>query len=221
MQAERWKQIEELYQAALAQPAEKRAAFLAHACSDDPQLRGEVQSLLAQQADSFLESAPVSAIKALTAGAKLGNFEIVELLGRGGMGEVWRSRDTRLKRDVAIKVLPAGIARDPDRIARFGNWAQREARAVAALNHPNICTLYDVGPNYLVMELVEGPTLADRIKKGPIPLEEALAIARQVADGLATAHDRGIVHRDLKPANIKVKPDGTAKVLDFGLAKIS
>ena len=221
MEPERWRQIESLLEAALAQPPEKREALLARACPDDAQLRGEVESLLAQKADSFLESAPVSAIKALSAGAKLGNFEIVELLGRGGMGEVWRARDTRLKRDVAIKVLPAGIACDPDRIARFGNWAQREARAVAALNHPNICTLYDVGPNYLVMELVEGPTLADRIKKGPIPLEEALAIARQVADGLATAHDRGIVHRDLKPANIKVKPDGTAKVLDFGLAKIS
>src|ERR1035438_6803588 len=130
MEPERWRQIESLLEAALAQPPEKREEFLARACPDDTQLRGEVESLLAQKADSFLESAPVSAIKALSAGAKLGNFEIVELLGRGGMGEVWRARDTRLKRDVAIKVLPAGIACDPDRIARFGNWAQREARAV-------------------------------------------------------------------------------------------
>ena len=134
MQADLWKKIEELYHAVLAQPPEKRAAFLSRACPDDPQLRGEVQSLLDQQADSFLESAPLSAIKALSAGAKLGNFEIVELLGRGGMGEVWRARDARLKREVAIKVLPAAMARDPDRIARF----EREARAASALNHPMI-----------------------------------------------------------------------------------
>jgi hypothetical protein len=124
MQAERWKQIEDLCHAALELAPEKRAAFLAQACPDDPQLRAEVQSLLDQQAGSFLESAPLSAVRALSAGAKLGNFEIVELLGRGGMGEVWRARDARLKRDVAIKVLPAALARDPDRIARF----EREAR---------------------------------------------------------------------------------------------
>src|ERR1035438_3136144 len=117
MEAERWKRIEALCQAALEQPPEKRAAFLAQVCTDDPQLRAEVQSLLDQQSDSFLESAPLSAVKALSAGAKLGNFEIVELLGRGGMGEVWRARDPRLKREVAIKVLPAPLARDPDRIA--------------------------------------------------------------------------------------------------------
>src|SRR5450755_1857004 len=125
MEAERWKQIEALFEAAMAQPPEKRPAFLAQACPDDVQLRGEVESLLAQKADSFLESAPVSAIKALSAGAKLGNFAIVELLGRGGMGEVWRAHDARLKRDVAIKVLPPSLSRDPDRIARF----EREARA--------------------------------------------------------------------------------------------
>jgi serine/threonine protein kinase len=127
------------------------------------------------------------------------------------MGRVYKARDTRLGRAVAIKV--AG--------SRFSERFQREARTISALNHPNICTLYDVGPNYLVMELVEGPTLADRIKKGQIPLEEAIAIARQIAEGLAVAHDEGIVHRDLKPANIKIKPDGTVKILDFGLAKPS
>src|ERR1022692_3261791 len=141
MQAERWKQIQDLCQAALELAPEKRAAFLAQACPEDPQLHAEVQSLLDQQADSFLESAPVSAIKALSAGAKLGNFEIVELLGRGGMGEVYRARDARLKREVAIKVLPAGLAREPDRIARF----EREARAASALNHPNIVSVYDIG----------------------------------------------------------------------------
>src|ERR1019366_5310686 len=141
MQAERWKQIEELYQAALAQPPEKRAAFLAQACPDDPQLRGEVQSLLDQQADSFLESAPVSAIKALRAGAKLGNFEIMELLGRGGMGEVWKARDARLNRIVAIKILPPRLAGSAESRDRF----EREARMIASFNHPHICTLHDVG----------------------------------------------------------------------------
>ena len=142
-------------------------------------------------------------------GVKLGPYEIVFAIGRGGMGEVWKARDPRLGRDVAIKVSAQ----------QFTDRFEREARAIAALNHPNICTLHDVGPNYLVMELVEGPTLADRIKQGPIPLEEALAIARQITDALAAAHERGIVHRDLKPANIKIKPDGSVKVLDFGLAK--
>jgi len=156
MQADLWKKVEELYQTALAQPPEKRAAFLAQACPNDPQLRGEVQSLLDQQADSFLESAPVSATGALSPGAKLGNFEIVELIGRGSMGEVWRARDARLKRDVAIKVLSAGLARDPDRIARF----EREARAASALNHPNIVTIYDIGRDndtyWIAAELVAG-----------------------------------------------------------------
>jgi Tol biopolymer transport system component len=219
MRAERWRQIEELYQAALAQPPEKRAAFLAHACPGDPQLRGEVQSLLDQQADSFLESAPVSAIPALRAGAKLGNFEIVELLGRGGMGEVWRARDARLKRDVAIKVLPAGLARDPDRIARF----EREARAAGALNHPNIVAVYDIGCDngtyWIASELVHGDTLRRAIERGPLPAPKAIEIAMQVAAGLAAAHAAGLVHRDLKPANIMVTRDGQVKILDFGLAK--
>src|SRR5450631_4304011 len=145
----------------------------------------------------------------LSAGAKLGPYEILSLLGRGGMGEVWRARDARLNRDVAIKVSAR----------QFSDRFAREARVVASLNHPNICTLYDVGPNYLVMELVEGPTLAERIAEGTIPVEEALAIAKQIADALEAAHEKSIVHRDLKPANIKIRPDGSVKVLDFGLAK--
>src|ERR1700685_893049 len=145
----------------------------------------------------------------LKPGDKLGPYEIVSPIGKGGMGEVWRARDPRLNRDVAIKVSAQ----------QFTDRFEREARAIAALNHPNICTLHDVGPNYLVMELIEGPTLADRISQGPIPLEEDRAIARQIADTLEAAHDKGIVHRDLKPANIKIKPDGSVKVLDFGLAK--
>src|SRR5512144_780961 len=145
----------------------------------------------------------------LAPGTKLGPYEILSPIGAGGMGEVYRARDPRVGRDVAIKVSSE----------QFSDRFTREVHAVAALNHSNVCTLYDVGPNYLVMELVEGQTLADRIKQGPIPLDEAMRIARQIADGLAAAHDRGVVHRDLKPANIKITPDGTVKLLDFGLAK--
>ena len=139
----------------------------------------------------------------------MGPYEITSLLGKGGMGEVYRATDTRLQRDVAIKVSAE----------QFSDRFEREARTVASLNHPNIGHLYDVGPNYLVLELVEGETLADRIQRGPIPLDEALALARQITDALEAAHDRGIIHRDLKPANIKITPDGVIKVLDFGLAK--
>ena len=145
----------------------------------------------------------------LRAGSMLGPYQVTALIGAGGMGEVFRARDTRLNRDVAIKTSKAG----------FDGRFQREAQAIAALNHPNICTLFDVGPDYLVMEYVDGPTLAERIRRGPIPLDEAIAIARQIAAALEAAHERNIVHRDLKPANIKLRPDGAVKVLDFGLAK--
>src|SRR6266581_2174996 len=140
----------------------------------------------------------------LSAGTRLGPYEILAPIGAGGMGEVYRARDTRLDRIVAVKLCAE----------QFNERFEREARAVAALNHPNICTLYDVGPNYLVMEYIEGPTLA-----GPIPLADALPIARQIAEALEAAHEKGIVHRDLKPANIKLTADGKVKVLDFGLAK--
>jgi len=146
----------------------------------------------------------------LTPGSKLGPYEVLASIGAGGMGEVYRARDPRVGRDVAIKVSAE----------RFSERFEREARAIASLNHVNICTLYDVGPNYLVMELVEGPTLAERIKQGAIPLEEARAIAKQIAAALEAAHDKDVVHRDLKPGNVKIKPDGTVKVLDFGLAKL-
>jgi serine/threonine-protein kinase len=147
----------------------------------------------------------------LSAGDKLGPYEILSAIGVGGMGVVYKARDVRLDRIVAVKVCQSAFTE------RF----EREARAVAALNHPNICQLYDVGPDYLVLELAEGPTLAERIKQGTVELDEAIKIARQIADALEAAHEKGIVHRDLKPANIKIKPDGTAKVLDFGLAKVS
>jgi Tol biopolymer transport system component len=152
-------------------------------------------------------------------GTRLGVYEVVAQIGAGGMGEVYRARDTRLNRDVALKVLPDLFALDPDRLARF----KREAQVLASLNHPNIAAIHGLeesgGVWALVLELVEGPTLADRIAQGPVPLDEALPIARQIAEALEAAHEQGIVHRDLKPANIKVRPDGTVKVLDFGLAK--
>src|SRR5271154_1647856 len=167
----------------------------------------------------------------LSSGTKIGVYEVSSLLGVGGMGEVYRARDSKLGGDVALKVLPEAFARDAERMARF----QREAKVLAALNHPNIASIYgleDSGAIHaLVMELVEGPTLADRIKvgasgapgvptgAGPIPIDEALPIAKQICEGLEYAHERGIIHRDLKPANIKVTPEGTVKLLDFGLAK--
>src|SRR6195256_794897 len=155
----------------------------------------------------------------LSPGTRLGPYEIVAPLGAGGMGEVYRARDTKLNREVAIKVLLPAVANDPDRLARFS----REAQVLAALNHPNIAHIHGLedsaGAPALVMELVEGPTLADRIAQGPIPLADALPIARQIAEALEAAHEAGIIHRDLKPANIKVRPDGAVKVLDFGLAK--
>jgi Tol biopolymer transport system component len=157
---------------------------------------------------------------ALARGAKLGSCEILDPIGAGGMGQVYRGRDTRLGRDVAVKTLPDEFAKDPEWLARF----EREAQALAALNHPNIAIIHDLkeagGFQYLILELVEGDTLADRIASGPIPVDEVLAIARQIAEALEAAHEKGIVHRDMKPANVKVTPEGRVKVLDFGLAKI-
>ena len=156
---------------------------------------------------------------ALSAGTPLGAYEVTALIGAGGMGEVYRARDTNLGRQVAIKVLPEAFAQDADRVARF----EREAKTLAALNHPNIAQIYGLeksaGIHALVMELVEGPTLADRIAQGAIPVDEALPIAKQIAEALEAAHEQGIIHRDLKPANVKLRPDGVVKVLDFGLAK--
>ncbi len=156
---------------------------------------------------------------ALTPGTRLGPYDVSDQIGVGGMGEVYRATDTNLGRQVAIKVLPDTFLHDPERLARF----EREARTLASLNHPNIASIYGLekagGIRGLVMELVEGPTLAERIAQGPFAIEEALPIAKQIAEALEAAHEQGIVHRDLKPANVKVRPDGTVKVLDFGLAK--
>jgi serine/threonine protein kinase len=155
----------------------------------------------------------------LSVGTRLGPYEITAALGAGGMGEVYRARDSKLNRDVALKVLPEQFASDPERLARF----RREAQVLASLNHPHIGAIYGFeeskGVGALVLELVEGPTLADRIARGPIPLDEALSMARQITDACEAAHAQGIIHRDLKPANIKLRPDGVVKVLDFGLAR--
>jgi eukaryotic-like serine/threonine-protein kinase len=229
MTSERWQQIERLYHAARERDEGQRAAFLNDQCAGDPALRQEVESLLAQEltADGFLEAALEAAARMTRddatpslIGRQLGPYRIQSQLGTGGMGEVYRARDTRLGRDVAIKVLPAFLASDPERVRRF----EREGRMLAALNHPNIANIYGLeegnGIQALVLELVEGPTLADRIAQGPIPLEEALPVARQITEALEAAHELGIIHRDLKPANIKITPAGVVKVLDFGLAKV-
>src|ERR1700687_4970041 len=157
---------------------------------------------------------------ALAAGTRLGTYEVLAQIGAGGMGEVYQARDTKLGRDVAIKVLPEAFAHDPDRLSRF----QREAKMLAALNHPTIATIHGLeqsnGTSYLVMELVSGETLQQRLaRKGRLPIDDALGICRQIAEALEAAHEKGIIHRDLKPANVKVTPEGKVKVLDFGLAK--
>src|SRR4029450_6553626 len=156
----------------------------------------------------------------LQSGTQIGPYQVLTAIGAGGMGEVYRARDTKLSRDVALKVLPSEFTSDPDRLSRF----KREAQVLASLDHPNIGAIYGFedseGVHALVLQLVEGPTLADRIAQGPIPVDEALQIARQIAEALEAAHDKGVIHRDLKPANVKVTADGTVKVLDFGLAKL-
>jgi len=216
MRAERWKEIEGLYQAALEHPPEKRAEFLLQACPDDPQLRGEVESLLAhkERLGSFLERPAIGAVaesmsQGFLVGQILGPYEVESLLGTGGMGRVYRARDTRLGRAVAIKLADK----------KFSDRFLTEARAVAALNHPHVCTFYDVGPNYLVMELVEGETLARCLRNASLPLRQITQYGIEIADALMAAHAQGIIHRDLKPGNIMVTKAGI-KVLDFGLAKL-
>jgi len=222
MTPERWQQIRAVLEKALELAPSERSTFLNSACSSDQALRQEVETFLASQNDvrsGFLQSSTLGGT--LSSGTKLGDYEVKSLLGSGGMGEVYRARDTRLDRDVAIKILPAVFATDAERLARF----EREAKTLASLNHPNIAHIHgaeDAGSTLaIVMELVEGDDLSQRLVRGPIALAEALAIARQIAEAMQTAHDLGIVHRDLKPANVKVKSDGTVKILDFGLAKVA
>jgi Tol biopolymer transport system component len=223
-----WERIRALFHAALEQPADARVAFLSSASEGDESLRREVESLLAAHgaSDGFLESPAVdldaddvAARSQLEAGDRVGNFEVIGSLGAGGMGEVYRARDAQLGREVAIKLLPRALADDPRRLTRF----ERESRILAALNHPHIATIHSIehadGLHALVMELVEGPTLADRLQHGGLDWRDALGLARELAGALEAAHDKGVVHRDLKPANIKFSSSGTLKLLDFGLAK--
>jgi serine/threonine-protein kinase len=219
-----WQRVDDLYHAALERGLGEREAFLAAECGSDDALRREVLSLLAHagEAGRLMEQPAVDAGTenlALLGGSRLGPYEILGLVGAGGMGEVYRAHDARLGRDVAIKVLPEAIASDNDALARFG----REARAVAALNHPHIATLFDIGEHegrhYLVMELLEGETLAQRVRRGRLHEKDALRIGAEIAEALAAAHRQGVVHRDVKPANVVLTRTG-AKLLDFGLARL-
>lgn len=235
MNHDHWEQIERIFQSAMELKGERRQAYLEEACAKDDLLRQEVESLLAHDGESaagdpFQETAMQAAARILASeqgsrtltdlsGQTLANFHILKKIGQGGMGVVYRAQDTRLHRDVALKVLPDSFAADADRKSRFA----REARLLAGVNAPNIAAIYEFqeteGKPFLAMEMVEGPTLADRLRKSPLPLDEVLDIGRQIAEGLEAAHQRGIVHRDLKPANIKLTPKGQVKILDFGLAK--
>jgi serine/threonine protein kinase len=229
MMPERWEKIEQVYHAALEREESQRAVYLHEVCAGDTALQQEVQSLLEQEkrGDGFLESPAMEVVARAMAkdsggslnGRQLGSYKIASLLGAGGMGEVYQAHDTKLGRDVAIKVLPAAFVHDVERLARF----QREARMLAALNHPNIATIHGLeqsdGVHYLVMELVLGHTLAERVSGGASKVEEALKLGGQITEALEAAHEKGVIHRDLKPANVKVTPEGRVKVLDFGLAK--
>ena len=229
---QRWPRILELYQAALGRNPASQQAFLDVVCRGDELLRREVELLLARPGDfetlwetpaaeavrRVLDQRPTAESVSLAPGSRLGPYEIVLCLGRGGMGEVYRARDPRLGRDLAIKILSPHLASEGAR-SRF----EQEARAAAALSHPSIVTVYDVGEAdgllYIAMEFLEGRTLRQVAASGAMPVERLLKIAVQLADGLVAAHERRIVHRDLKPENIIVSPDDTAKILDFGIAK--
>ena len=241
MTDERWPQVKALFHAAVERPSGERDTFLSASAGHDEALRRDVESLLAADASGsgFLDQLPLIDDSVLAdplgetasmddpqphavlgAGLRVGPYEIVAPLGAGAMGEVYRARDTKLNRNVALKVLPSLFAVDPDRLARFA----REAQLLATLSHPNISAIYGLeesnGAPVLVLELIDGPTLADQLTRGPIPLEEALTIARQIAEALEAAHEKGVIHRDLKPANITITRSGVVKVLDFGLAKV-
>jgi Tol biopolymer transport system component len=225
---EHWR-VKQLFQSALERASDQRAAYLQEACEGDEALRQEVESLLSREeaVDGFLETPALEAAAKMFSedpsqsliGRQMGSYRVLSLLGAGGMGEVYQAHDTKLGRNVAIKVLPATFIHDAQRLARF----QREARTLASLNHPNIATIYGLEQSeslhYLVMELIPGQTLAERVSDGPLGIKEVLEICGQIAEALEAAHEKGVIHRDLKPANVKVTPEGRVKVLDFGLAK--
>src|SRR5271167_269297 len=211
MTAERWMQLKEIFAAVQGKPPAEQAEMVGALAQGDEELETAVRDLLAadESAGSFLQTPAADLHSALLApGTRLGPYQILGLLGEGGMGKVYRGLERRLSRSVAIKISAE----------QFSKRFELEARAIAALNHPNICTLYDVGPNYLVTELVEGETLRALLRPA-LPAERSLPIARQVLEALGAAHRAAIVHRDLKPENIMVRFDGYVKVLDFGLAK--
>jgi eukaryotic-like serine/threonine-protein kinase len=218
-----WSRVEACYHAALERPAHERAAFLENYCVGEPEVRHEVESLLAHEghADELLESPAWNHVTphTLTEGAVLADYRVTGKVGSGGMGQVYRASDTKLQREVALKVLASDFAHDSAWLSRF----RREARVLASLNHPHIAAIYGLeesdGVLAIAMELVEGPTLAERMARGRIPVPEALELGKQIAEALEFAHEKGIVHRDLKPANVKIRVDGMVKVLDFGLAK--
>jgi len=229
MTPERWQQIDKLLEQVVEQEPGQRSAFLDEACAGDAELRREVESLLAyhnkteqpldQPALQAVANEPAAEPPSLQ-GRQIGPYKILSLLGAGGMGEVYRARDDRIGRDVAIKVLPTVFSADADRLRRF----EQEARAAGRLNHQNILALYDVGTHegspYLVSELLHGATLRDRLRGKALPFRKATDLALQITRGLAAAHEKGIVHRDLKPENLFVTTDGQVKILDFGLAKL-
>ena len=222
MTGKRWQQVKTVLEAALQMDSAERRAYLDQACSSDQSLRSEVESLLAadkQAQTNFLQTPPVA--MRLEKGTRLGDYEIQSLIGAGGMGEVYRARDLRLRRDVAVKVLPAVVSSDPERLRRF----EQEATAAAALNHPNILAVHQLGTYagtpYLVSELLEGETLREQIRRGRVAPRRVIDYGVQIAHGLAAAHEKGIVHRDLKPENLFLTTGGRIKILDFGLAKLT
>src|SRR5436309_2551408 len=231
MNSKRSQEIDEIFQAALDLPSEQRLAYLDRACASDEDLRAEVESLISsyEQAGSFIEQPAIEVDASVVAGPltggmageSIGHYQIIKPLGSGGMGEVYLASDTRMDRKVALKLLPQYFTEDHERVRRF----QQEARAALTLNHPNIVTIYEIGQadgrQFIATEFIQGETLRQRMSHGPLKLGESIDIASQVAGGLTAAHEAGIIHRDIKPENVMLRRDGYAKVLDFGLAKLS
>src|SRR5262245_40150392 len=231
MKPDRWRQVDQLFQSALERAPEERAAFISEVCDGDDSLRREVEALLAAdgKAGSLIEAPAYAVVAPLIVGddaqsllgKTIGHYQIISLIGKGGMGEVYRARDTKLDRAVALKILPEAMSVDGERMRRFS----REAKAASALNHPNVAHIYEIGEaegvNFIAMEYVEGQTLAAKINGQPLEINEIIEIGSQIADALDEAHRKGITHRDLKPANVMLNERGQVKVLDFGLAKVA
>src|SRR5689334_20168883 len=228
---QRWQRVKEIFEGALARHGAERESFLEHACDGNADVREEVDSLLRsyEVAGSFMEAPAVAHAagdladeQKLTPGQRIKHYQIVNLIGEGGMGEVYLATDTILGRRIALKVLPAFVSKDPDRLRRF----TQEARAASRLSHPNVCVVHEIGETddgrpFIAMEYVEGMTLRERLRTQTMKLGDVLDIAIQIADALTAAHESGIVHRDIKPENIVIRPEGFVKILDFGLAKLT